>query len=362
MTIREDLVTSAVSISTPLVTLLQDPSVSSSPIESRIAFLQSKNLTQEEIDAALARTSGEGAPAPAPAANYSNYGSPQPVVRAPQGGGYGAYPPFNYQQPPEVPKRDWRDWFIMATVTGGIGYGLYFLAKRYVYPVIAPPTPPQLEQDKKAIDESFEKAFALLDQLAKDTEALKSSEQARTERLDSALADVESVISDLKAASRRREEESRRIGDEVRTLKDLIPTAMESQKTTTDNRLKELNSELKSLKTLLSQRMNAPTPAGTSFTRPGSSASITPTSITTGISGTTANGSTATNTTDSAPQVSNGVGNESPARSSTPFATPSLPGRASIPAWQMAASSKSTSSVPTTSSTTVVAQEGNTSS
>lgn len=28
-----------------------------------------------------------------------------------------------------VPKRDWRDWFIMATVTGGVGYGLYFLAK-----------------------------------------------------------------------------------------------------------------------------------------------------------------------------------------------------------------------------------------
>lgn len=28
-----------------------------------------------------------------------------------------------------VPRRDWRDWFIMATVTGGIGYGLYFLTK-----------------------------------------------------------------------------------------------------------------------------------------------------------------------------------------------------------------------------------------
>lgn len=28
-----------------------------------------------------------------------------------------------------VPKRDWRDWFIMATVMGGVGYGLYFTAK-----------------------------------------------------------------------------------------------------------------------------------------------------------------------------------------------------------------------------------------
>ncbi|RQM06131.1 hypothetical protein DH86_00003375, partial [Scytalidium sp. 3C] len=178
---------------------LQDPSVSSSPIENRIAFLQSKNLTQEEIDTALARAGGEAAPASAsaPPANYSNYAPQQQVGRPPA---YGGYPPWGYQQPPEVPKRDWRDWFIMATVTGGIGYGLYFLAKRYVYPVIAPPTPPQLEQDKKSIDDSFEKAFTLLDQLSKDTETLKSAEQARTERLDSALSDVENVIADLKAA------------------------------------------------------------------------------------------------------------------------------------------------------------------
>jgi hypothetical protein len=27
------------------------------------------------------------------------------------------------------PKRDWRDWFIMATVMGGVGYGLYFVTK-----------------------------------------------------------------------------------------------------------------------------------------------------------------------------------------------------------------------------------------
>jgi peroxin-14 len=28
-----------------------------------------------------------------------------------------------------LPKRDWRDWFIMATVMGGVGYGLFFVAK-----------------------------------------------------------------------------------------------------------------------------------------------------------------------------------------------------------------------------------------
>lgn len=27
------------------------------------------------------------------------------------------------------PRRDWRDWFIMATVSSGVSYGLYIFAK-----------------------------------------------------------------------------------------------------------------------------------------------------------------------------------------------------------------------------------------
>lgn len=28
-----------------------------------------------------------------------------------------------------VPRRDWRDYFIMATLMSGLSYGLYFIAK-----------------------------------------------------------------------------------------------------------------------------------------------------------------------------------------------------------------------------------------
>ncbi len=73
-------------------TVLQDPNVSASPIENRIAFLQSKNLTQDEIDLALARAGGEGT---APA-NYSNYGSQQQVARQVPGG-YGGYQQYSWQ-------------------------------------------------------------------------------------------------------------------------------------------------------------------------------------------------------------------------------------------------------------------------
>jgi peroxin-14 len=112
----------------PLLTLhavLQDPSVAGSPVENRIAFLQSKNLTQEEVDAALARASGETIPS-----NFNSFLPQQQVSRQTQPG-YGGFQPNSWQQPapPEVPKRDWRDWFIMATVMGGVGYGLYFVAK-----------------------------------------------------------------------------------------------------------------------------------------------------------------------------------------------------------------------------------------
>lgn len=121
--------------------------------------------------------------------------------------------------------------------------------------MIAPPTPPQLEQDKAAIDASFAQAFALIDQLAKDTDALRIAELSRTERLDSALEDLESITSELKASSKRREDESRRIEDEVRALKELIPKALEGWKADGDSRLKDLGNEMGSLKRLIGNRV-----------------------------------------------------------------------------------------------------------
>jgi peroxin-14 len=243
-------------------------------------------------------------------------------------------------------------------------------------PLIAPPTPPQLEQDKASIDTSFEKAFTLLDQLASDTEALKTSDEARTERLDAALAEVESVIGTLKSASRRREEESRRITDEVRGIKDMIPKAMEGQKESTDIRLQELNTELKSLKKLMGQRMNpiqaSPAPGTPTYGRAaGSSALYTPSApvLTSTAATTTITPAVSTEATSPKPAtVSSDVGTEATAsivnRSSSPFGAGIPSGRAAIPAWQRAAASKSSSSgtatpnqIPAVISTDSVSQE-----
>jgi peroxin-14 len=220
--------------------------------------------------------------------------------------------------------------------------------QRYIYPIIAPPTEPQLEKDKKAIDDSFDKAFALLDQLSKDTETLKSSEQARTERLDTALSEVETVIAELKTLSKRREEESRRISDEVRGLQDLIPKAMDGQKESTDSRLRELNTELKSLKTLMSQRMSPPSQSSTA-PLPSLGRTLGSTSPSGTSSTNTTNG---TNSTDNLTPKPASVSNDTEStfapvgRTATPFGT-GAPGRAAIPSWQMAAANKSSSTAST---------------
>ncbi|KAH0556953.1 hypothetical protein GP486_005259 [Trichoglossum hirsutum] len=362
--IREDLVVSAVTCEN--FNFLQDPGVSSSPLEKRIGFLQSKNLTQEEIDTALARAgespsafSASGNTTP-PTPSSSSYGyQGQQVMRQPadaHGSYQGGYWP--QQPPPPPPRRDWRDWFIMATVTGGIGYGLYFVAKRYIYPLIAPPTPPQLEQDKKSIDDAFTKAFALLDQLSIDTEALKASEQNRTERLDAALQEVEAVIGELKTTNQRREEEARRIGEEVRNLKDLIPKAMDAQKESTDGRLRELNTELRSLKTLVGSRMSAvaasrPNPSVGSFSATNgltgsSSTPMVSSSTNTSLGGI---GSVAVGDNQSAAAVASpgpGMPGSSASRKEATNLFPSGGGRAAIPSWQMPAASKSAGSVNNT--------------
>ncbi|PYI20558.1 hypothetical protein BO99DRAFT_481072 [Aspergillus violaceofuscus CBS 115571] len=345
--VREELISSA-------ITFLQDPSVASSPFEKRVAFLQSKNLTKEEIDVALSRV-GEDPAAAAAATSSSSYqpSSQQAVYRPPPpqppAPGYG-YPPYGqWQPPPEPPKRDWRDWFIMATVVSGVGYGLYTITKRYITPLIAPPTPPQLEQDKQDIDEQFSRAFTLIDQLSTDTAALKSAEEERSERLDAALREVETLVSDMKNASRRRDDETRRISDEVKSLKDAIPKAMESAREGNENRLKELSTELKSLKVLLGNRLGGGG-SGANSSIAGRAVGGIPLPTASRPADESASASNATNgSTAGLTEQPSQSAQPSPSASTASLGNNPLSqfGRsASIPAWQMAAANRSKTASP----------------
>lgn len=251
---------------------------------------------------------------------------------------------------------------------GGVGYGLYFTAKRYIVPLIKPPTPPQLEQDKASIDESFKRAFDLLEQLNTDTTALKASEEARTTRLDDALGEVESVLASLKESSKRQGDDNRRIEDDVRGLRDLIPKALDAQKESTDNRLREISTELKSLKTLVGNRMSAgparpsaPTPNNNYGANQSQSPAPTPNVNGTSGSSTPAQQPAATPAPVEQSNGTNGASSTGAQGSTTPAAsTPSTEkpaaslysrsgGRAAIPAWQMAAQKKNEEAMKDTS-------------
>ena len=344
MAIREEIVTSA-------VTFLRDPSVASSPVEKRIEFLESKNLTQEEIDASLARAAEDPSLPPSP--SNASYPPPQPY-RGPPGGQYNNYPYNPYGQwqpppppPPEPPRRDWRDWFIMATVVGGAGYGFWVLADRYIKPLIAPPTPPQLEEDKAAIDEQFNKAFALLDTLTSDTTALKDAEEQRTKRLDSTISDIESIVSELKTANQRRKDDSRRMEADIKSMKDSLPRSIDNVRDASERQLKELSTELGSLKLLMGNRMGASSSPMTNIpkTQPAniSSVSTQPSAASTPVTE-TAPGSNANPTgINGAGKVPSFAMPPSSISSMTPRpASPPLGGgsKAAIPAWQMAAQNK----------------------
>lgn len=219
------------------------------------------------------------------------------------------------------------------------------LPKRYIAPLISPPPPPQLQQDKESIDEQFSRAFTLIEQLSTDTASLKSAEEERTERLDAALREVESVVSELKSSSRRRDDETRRISDEVRSLKDAIPKALEGAREGNENRLRELGTELRSLKVLVGNRLSAG--AGSGSAAPLSGRTVGSTLPVSRPAEEPNGSSTATNGITPAPQ-DQASGSLPAAVSPAPRENASSPlsqlGRsASIPAWQMAAANRSKS-------------------
>jgi peroxin-14 len=98
------------------VAFLSDPKVSNAPLSQRVSFLESKGLSPAEIDASIAQTGAAGARGMAgPTAGPGAYGP--------------AYGPYGINPQAQQQGRDWRDWFIMAVVSGTVGYGLISLAR-----------------------------------------------------------------------------------------------------------------------------------------------------------------------------------------------------------------------------------------
>lgn len=110
------------------VSFLRDPAVQDAPLNKKLEFLKAKGLSQSEIDEAFRIAANAG---PSGSTSSSSSSSSGPVLPPRQGGygypGYaqaGPYPPLQDGMRP-----DWRDWFIMAVVGGGVGTLMYSLAR-----------------------------------------------------------------------------------------------------------------------------------------------------------------------------------------------------------------------------------------
>ncbi|WRT70880.1 uncharacterized protein IL334_007879 [Kwoniella shivajii] len=235
------------------VLFLNDPKVHSSSLTSRIQFLESKGLNEPEIQQALSQASnspvGEGD-------RERLNGRPPNVPR--YNGEYGE--PYGYStgmiHPPEPPRRDWRDLFIMAVISGGVVYGLTALAKKYLLPHLQPPSTTSFQDTSSALTQSYDEAAKLLTDLTDQTTKLQSSIEEDRERVGNVVGEVEEALRSVRDSEERWREEMRDMRSEVESVRELVPKMIEKHSASQSMALSDLQNELRSLKTLLLSRQN----------------------------------------------------------------------------------------------------------
>ncbi|KAG2195254.1 hypothetical protein INT47_007983, partial [Mucor saturninus] len=306
---REELITSAISF-------LSDPKVQSAPLAKKVSFLESKGMTSEEIEEAMARANGKSP--------SGGGGGAVATLAQPSSGGVMMTQPGMVMQPPPLPPRpayDWRDIFIAAVLAGGVGYGVWTLAKRLFGPWFKVPTQKELEEDKEKLDAQFQAVEDSLKEIKDQTNTALTTVTSQTKKVDDSLSSLETVLKELRQGDAQRDEEFKSVKGDIDALKDLVPKTLERNKESQNAALVDLQNEMKSLKSLFISRASSNTveqaPATPSYT---TSLPSTPVTSTDGLSSRL-----------SATLNSSGA-------------------RAGIPAWQMAASQASSANNNTTTS------------
>ncbi|KAI8368992.1 peroxisomal membrane anchor protein conserved region-domain-containing protein [Blakeslea trispora] len=238
---REELITSAISF-------LSDPKVQSAPLAKKVSFLESKGMTSEEIEEAMSRANGK----------------PATTTTTNQPAGIVVQPGMIQHAPPPVPARpayDWRDIFIAAVLAGGVGYGVWTLAKKLFGPWFKVPTQKELEEDKEKLDAQFQAVEDSLKEMKDQTNTALTTVASQSKKIDESLTSLETVLKDLKEGDQQRDQE----------FKNTLDRNKESQNAV----LADLQNEVKSLKSLLVSRRPISNP-----TESVSSAPTTPTAST----------------------------------------------------------------------------------
>ncbi|CAK9437286.1 uncharacterized protein LODBEIA_P16640 [Lodderomyces beijingensis] len=236
------------------VAFLQDPNVASSPLTKKIEFLESKGLNQQEIEEALNRAKGESSssssssstitPTNSNTRSSSNYHSSQQQNA----------PLDYYNVAPPLPERSWKDYFIMATATAGVTYGLYSVITRYLVPAIIPPAQSAIEQDKEVINEEFIKIDKILEQLTKEQEEIKASNEEKLKDVDTVIENINDFLTKYNKDKLKFDDDLRFMKLETDKLSLSVDKSMKFYKENVHEQLEELSDELQSLKNLIKSR------------------------------------------------------------------------------------------------------------
>lgn len=254
---NEELINSAVSF-------LKDPQVGGSPLTKKVEFLESKGLNQEEIEEALKRandnsttTSSSSSSSSVASSNLSNTTS-SPSYQSQQQQQVYSQPPIDYYNvvppPPPVPEKSWKDYFIMATATAGVTYGLYQVVTRYLIPSIIPPSQSSIDKDKETINEEFMKIDKILDQLTFEQEEIKHANETKLSEIDTVIENVNDFLNKYNKDKLKFDDDLRLMKLEIDNLNNSIEKNMHLTKENINDELGEISQELQSLKNLIKAR------------------------------------------------------------------------------------------------------------
>lgn len=254
---NEELINSAVSF-------LKDPQVGGSPLTKKVEFLESKGLNQEEIEEALKRandnsttTSSSSSSSSVASSNLSNTTS-SPSYQSQQQQQVYSQPPIDYYNvvpsPPPLPEKSWKDYFIMATATAGVTYGLYQVVTRYLIPSIIPPSQSSIDKDKETINEEFMKIDKILDQLTFEQEEIKHANETKLSEIDTVIENVNDFLNKYNKDKLKFDDDLRLMKLEIDNLNNSIEKNMHLTKENINDELGEISQELQSLKNLIKAR------------------------------------------------------------------------------------------------------------
>ncbi|KAJ3225295.1 peroxisomal membrane protein pex14 [Clydaea vesicula] len=288
------------------VRFLKDPKVQSAPLTKRIAFLESKGLSSDEIQLALQQVNNNSTN------NSGNLSNSQ-------------HPPFGQNQPqaqqvylPQPASYDWKDYVLGTISVVGAGYLTFQFFHNYILPLVSWPNQSQLKDSTEQIDKQLMTSTKTLEAVQLTTSEMMKAVKIQSESVSKSLANMEEVLEELKNNDEKREEDLKDLKSEIELIREVIPKMMDKSKDSQTAVLTDLQDDIKSLKNLL---VNRRIPFSNNSSVPSPSQSLP-------------NGLSANNDTVSDPGVRSPVTvssklMDSPAK---PFQLSSKP---SIPAWQL---------------------------